>query len=189
MGKKTLSCHEHSARSSRSKPQLNGPGAYYNDKTSVSPAHSPRVGHRPQHGHCCSLTSVSAAHSPRVGVTAHNMDTVAHWSRAPVELIDAEAKNATPQMTSSTYKKDTSNISRERPHVRTKPKSIRPTEVPRPRIELGPSDLQSDALPTELSRLGYWGATCLGPRLCVTTTHHPPSRPRGSTVSFVDTHS
>ena len=94
MGKKTLSCHEHSARSSRSKPQLNGPGAYYNDKTSVSAAHSPRVGSPPTTwtlllidvGVCCTLAASR--------VTAHNMDTVAHWSRAPVELIDAEAKNS-----------------------------------------------------------------------------------------------
>ena len=48
----------------------------------------------------------------------------------------------------------------------------------------GPSDLQSDALPTELSRLGYWRAPAWGQRFVCATTHHPPSRPRGSTVSF-----
>ena len=51
-----------------------------------------------------------------------------------------------------------------------------------------PSDLQSDALPTELS-LATGGRLPGANGLCVTTTHHPPSRPRGSTVSFVDMHS
>ena len=112
--KTTLSCHEHSARSCRSKPLLNGPGAYYNDKTSVSAAHSPRVASPP-----ATWTLLLIGPEPLSN------------------QLTPKRRIATPQMTSSTYKKDTRNISRERPHVRTKPKSIRPTEVPRPRIELG----------------------------------------------------
>ena len=72
--------------------------------------------------------------------------------------------------------------------MRDNGKPERCSVMPRPGIEPGPSDLQSDALPTELSRLGSEGGARKQPIVLVAPakiSKPPPKRRRRTEISWV----